>query len=145
MRLDQCFRPVFIWMRLLGIDLNKDPHRISLFYAVYSLLILSVSLASNAISLYVTFAEPSSYDPLITDSNTFGLTLIIENFNFICMAIGIHLILLCQTRIRWRNLWITLQQIEHSILVHSDILKRMKVSIGIFSLILIPVIDKYFN
>lgn len=133
------FHPVFVWLRVLGIYLTADNNSPSLCSAVHSLIMLSISFGSNAASLYGMVFEPSVYNANSDESYTLNLALVIANLNYVVMVVGIHFVLLSQTRVHWRKLWKTIITIESQQLP-AQVLERMIKSIRLISLVTMTVI-----
>ncbi|XP_059352875.1 putative gustatory receptor 2a isoform X1 [Daphnia carinata] len=119
--LDTRFQSIFIWMKLLGISLTENRRQ---FCGIYDSLMFSLTLASNIASMTLMLVEPErpkQQDRSIT-SYVFAQILYIDNLNFMILVIGVHSMLLCQTRHRWKKLWATLQDVEEQL--NSKILNR---------------------
>lgn len=129
------FRPILLWMKVLGVNLVEDDHVSNHIYAVFT---FGFSLVSNIASITLMFLGSSYPEASSIDSNTYNQTLIIDNFSFITMAIGGHLMLLCHTRRRWKNLWNTLVETESEIM-NAIFLRRTRQFIILISLLFIPV------
>ncbi len=130
-QLNKCFQPIFHWMKILGICLTGD----HLFSRLYGMLMFSFTLASNVASMALMLLDEEEKPKEVSSINsyTFKQIIVIDNLNFTTSVVGVHLMLLCQTRLRWKKLWNTLLEIE--IQLNSKILKR---SVYI-SLLFIPV------
>ena len=103
----KCFKPIFYWMRLLGICLIGEQHPFAIFYG---LLMFSFTLASNVASMALMILDDTEQEK--KETYTFKQILVIDNLNFTASAVGVHLMLLCQTRRSWKKLWSILLELE---------------------------------
>lgn len=138
-KLEGYFQPVVVLMKLLGIFPLDKQSRVGFTRILYSLLLLSITVLSNAASL--TYMISKSIDPQRSpiDSDTVNLTIILDNLNFTLMAIGSHLTLLYKTRLRWGSLHASLQENLSYSLHTGNSLKLRKFFLAITGLVYIPV------
>ncbi len=132
-----CFKPLAVWMRILGIELDPFdlPKRRIFCSRSVSFLMFSVTLFSNLACLAYSFNQQHLF--ILPSSNVKGSasdfwTLVIDIGSFTVLAIGAHGTLLAiPQNSEWRSLWNNLQQLatENGQLFYSKSRKTILTSI----------------
>lgn len=151
-----CFRPLDVWMRCLGIQLNPFPSAPSSKFksiCLYSFgfLMFFINVSSNMYFTIVSFTSPlKSTQKTFTASTSDIWSRIIDFGSHNLMAIGNHATLLALTREpEWKLLWHNLQQLaaEHGQFFYSK--SRRVVTVGLLCLTavmtILQLMSFYFN
>lgn len=134
--LQECFQPIFYWMKFLGVDLIGD--KSTVFKTFHTVFMFSLTFTSNIASIILMILESREENSSIA-SYTYNQTIIIDNFNFITMAIGCHVMMLYQTRHRWDKLWSILLKIEAQLINRNNVLNRIRKTVLLIALLFVPV------
>jgi hypothetical protein len=112
-----CFKPLAVWMRVLGIELDPFdlPKRRIFCGRSFSVLMFSITLFSNLACMANSFNQQLLF--ILPNSNVNGSasdfwTLVIDIGSSTVLAIGAHATLLAiPQNSEWRSLWTNLQQL----------------------------------
>lgn len=112
-----CFKPLAVWMRVLGIELDPFdlPKRRIFCSRSFSFLMFSITLLTNLAFTTITFNQQIL--SILPSSNFKGSasdfwTLVIDFGSFAVLAIGAHATLLAiPQNSEWRSLWTNLQRL----------------------------------
>ena len=117
------FKPILVWMKLIGIDLNSSQQFRSsicrysqLLYGVFILLLSSGSviyMVSKILGGNSSSSEKYAYSQTSTMKRTIEMYFIAT----VTYILATHILLMAVTAVKWKKLWQTLQQIEDQFLL----------------------------
>lgn len=128
-----CFKPLAIWMQILGIELqpfhSSQSSKTTRFYycsKFFSFLMFAITVSTNICFISLTFQQEILPQLAINDNSDGGSAsefwnLIIDFGSYTVLAIGTHAALLSVPRhCEWKFLWNNLQQLatEYGQLFH---------------------------
>ena len=112
-------KPMLIWMKLLGVDLDlneRKPARFGLFNIL--MLIWALFWFFNDTSSYILseiYWTRSQFGDHLGNSATIMTCKTINNVNYLVHSTGIHLGLLFLAYFHWPKLWATIKKIDSEI------------------------------
>jgi len=112
-------KPMIIWMKLLGVDLDlneRKPARFGLFNIL--MLIWALFWFFNDTSSYILseiYWTQSQLGQHLGNSTTIMICKTINNVNYLVHSTGIHIGLLFLAYVHWPRLWATIRKIDSEI------------------------------
>ena len=139
------FKPILVWMKLIGIDLNSSQQLRSricrysqLLHRVFTLLLISGHGIYKGLKICgVVPKSPETYPS--SKSLTLERTIELYFITYITYNLATHVLLMAVTAVKWKELWQTLQQIEDQFLLDNDHFQQCRkvVIIGLSMLALV--------
>ncbi|KAI9562828.1 hypothetical protein GHT06_010283 [Daphnia sinensis] len=133
-----CFQPIFVWMRVLGIDLNPKNHKAISIYGFLMLLVGTGAQFDNAsvISWKLSLPKNDTNALNISTSKTNNWNIEVDYFNHICLMVLVSPTVFYVARNQWQLLWRLIVDFDSNYcqLDHNQL--RKKLSIGVVTLLL---------
>ena len=142
------FKPVLMWMQLIGIDLSSsqqqfhsNTHRYCLhLYAVFMFLFDAASM----LSFMYFLVEGIVFPPSNLMSSTSKRIIYLNSFNSIASILSAHFLLITVTAAKWNELWQILQQIQTKFPLNDNHFRQCRKAAVISLLMLFVVISQPF-
>ena len=124
--LSWCFKPIFFWMRILGVELDPAHQKTINVYGVL-LLLFSAWVNVDATLYEFWFAAPKSSTANSMDSTTtFYWNVKIDFVNNCLLVIGVYFTLLVVAQNQWKLLWKAVIDFEFYSKLQSNHIDRLR-------------------
>lgn len=133
-----CFQPIFVWLRILGIDLNPRNRKAISIYGFLMLLVGTwIQFENTSVIFWKLSLPPNDTHALnISTSNTNNWNIEVDFANHFCLMVFVSPTVFYVARNQWQLLWNLIVNFDSTYcqLDHNQL--RKKLSIGVVTLLL---------
>ncbi|XP_057367208.1 uncharacterized protein LOC130688251 [Daphnia carinata] len=133
-----CFQPIFVWMRILGIDLNPKNHKAISIYGFLMLLVGTWAQFDNAsvISWKLSLPQNDTNALNISSSDTNNWNIEVDYANHVFFMVIVSPTVFYVARNQWQLLWRLIVNFDSNFchLDHNQLRKKLSIAVVILLL-----------
>ena len=141
------FGPLLNWLRVIGIDLKEDQStKWRIWKTIYQSTLLLSNITVQIIHvIYTCTSEGSNISWIKEQNQTFSYSTLyyLDSINVTAQILGIHIGLIFLTKVRWNDLWNTLEEMKHLVAPTFHVQLRKISIVGVIYIILSVEFDEY--
>ena len=141
------FVPILNWLRVIGIDLKEDQStKWRIWKKIYQSTLLLINITVQVFYVIYVCRNKEAESAWIKEQNrtlSYSMLYYLDAINVTVQVLGIQIGLIFLTKVRWNDLWNTLEEMKHLVAPTFHVQLRKISIVGVIYIILSVEFDEY--